>query len=556
MGTASNQGSGNTELIAASAYGTPRSFEQYTFTQELGSVLQDLSEFAPSSVGVLYHNTFTLAQERIADEGTEDSAPVHLQLTQEDPNAPRSIQLAPHQNGTPEVSSSHPTAASPFEHLEPSRDPPRIAFAIRLKEDFKAGDLSSGLFLEWLRRIPESGSVVKIEAGFHSYSSLLVVSVDISMSIYMPKDPAVINLGPITSFNQVMNGLPNAMPKDLPTPAPENFLSDHFESKQSTNGVHALTTPPAANGANGAHKTSEVRFRKEAQVINPNGSKETRPTLDKGSTSGFRVGGHTDEYPFPNGIQHAHTMPVDKSHEIPAFGPHTTEANGPQSKAHAKIRSYTDDPNTKEFPRISKPVELLRKSYDCVVIGSGYGGGVAASRMARAGQSVCLLERGKERWPGEYPSGFVDAMKQFHVSGDFAPGFLSGAMVEAGDPTGLYHLICGKGQNAFVGNGLGGTSLLNANVFLEADDKTMRLPCWPEEIRNNGVKELEQYYKRASDVLEPEEYPKDWPELPKLTLLEKQAEALGWKRNSDAYLKRLDSRAVRTALVWRCTRLL
>lgn len=52
----------------------------------------------------------------------------------------------------------------------------------------------------------------------------------------------------------------------------------------------------------------------------------------------------------------------------------------------------------KRFPRISRPVELLRHSYDVVVIGSGYGGGVAASRMARGRQTVCVLERGKERW--------------------------------------------------------------------------------------------------------------------------------------------------------------
>jgi choline dehydrogenase-like flavoprotein len=103
----------------------------------------------------------------------------------------------------------------------------------------------------------------------------------------------------------------------------------------------------------------------------------------------------------------------------------------------------------------------LRSEYDVVVVGSGYGGGVAASRMARAGQTVCLLERGQEKWPGEYPSGFIDAIKEMHVSGDFAPGFWKGSPIEYGDPTGLYHLIMGKGQNAFVGNGLGGTSLLN-----------------------------------------------------------------------------------------------
>ena len=31
--------------------------------------------------------------------------------------------------------------------------------------------------------------------------------------------------------------------------------------------------------------------------------------------------------------------------------------------------------------------------------------------------------------------------------------------------------------------GLGGTSLLNANVFLEADDETLQIKSWPAEIR-------------------------------------------------------------------------
>lgn len=137
------------------------------------------------------------------------------------------------------------------------------------------------------------------------------------------------------------------------------------------------------------------------------------------------------------------------------------------------------------FPRISKPVELLRSSYDCVVIGSGYGGGVAASRMARAGQKICLLERGKERWPGEYPTRAVEAFKQLHVTGEFAPGWTKGVPLDEGDPTGLYHLIMGQGQDAFVANGLGGTSLLNANVFLETDAQTLAMDVWPNEIREN-----------------------------------------------------------------------
>ena len=61
-------------------------------------------------------------------------------------------------------------------------------------------------------------------------------------------------------------------------------------------------------------------------------------------------------------------------------------------------KSRNGDVGAKRFPRISRPVELLRHSYDVVVIGSGYGGGVAASRMARGRQTVCVLEKGRERW--------------------------------------------------------------------------------------------------------------------------------------------------------------
>jgi choline dehydrogenase-like flavoprotein len=50
------------------------------------------------------------------------------------------------------------------------------------------------------------------------------------------------------------------------------------------------------------------------------------------------------------------------------------------------------------YPRLSRPIHLLRPVYDIVVIGSGYWGAVAASRMARAGKCVALLELGEEKW--------------------------------------------------------------------------------------------------------------------------------------------------------------
>ena len=234
-----------------------------------------------------------------------------------------------------------------------------------------------------------------------------------------------------------------------------------------------------------------------------------------GANSSHYVNGHKDvkslkdTNPSPN-VTHRENRHSATSH----FQPESSE---PQN-----VYAYLDQPNTQVFPRISRPVELLRNTYDVVVVGSGYGGGVAASRMARAGQSVCLLERGKERWPGEYPSTALSFTKDLHVSG-------SSKLAQWGDPTGLYHVIVGEGQTAFVGSGLGGSSLLNSNVFLKADDATLALRDWPKELRE--PKALEPYYALAEQMLEPEPYPDHWPELPKLKLLEKQAKALGLDRN-------------------------
>lgn len=157
--------------------------------------------------------------------------------------------------------------------------------------------------------------------------------------------------------------------------------------------------------------------------------------------------------PPSNGINHA------KSHRIKSFGINEHDAGGPASRCQAKVRTYAGEARSKQFPRMSKPMELMRNSYDVVVIGSGYGGAVAASRMARCEdadgkrQSVCVLERGNEKWPGEYPSGVFDALDQVHVSGQFAPGWFPKQMVQEGDPTGMYHMIFGRGLNTIVCNG-------------------------------------------------------------------------------------------------------
>src|SRR5579871_5365901 len=112
------------------------------------------------------------------------------------------------------------------------------------------------------------------------------------------------------------------------------------------------------------------------------------------------------------------------------------------------------------MPRISLPFEKIQSKYKVVVVGSGYGGAIAASRMARAGQKVCVLERGKELQPGEYPNTLDKAAMEMQVDAPEA---------HVGPDTGLFDFRVNPDINVVLGCGLGGTSLINANVGLRAE---------------------------------------------------------------------------------------
>jgi len=169
------------------------------------------------------------------------------------------------------------------------------------------------------------------------------------------------------------------------------------------------------------------------------------------------------------------------------------------------------------MPRLSSPIEDIQDHYTVVVVGSGYGGGIAASRMARAGQTVCILERGKEFQPGEYPDTEAEALSQVQVRTPEGT---------VGSKTGLYDFVVGDGINVFLGCGLGGTSLLNASVALEAEPRVFQDTRWPEQVRKDLPTLVQQGYDHAREMLKPTPFPESFPALPKMQALEKSAQFL------------------------------
>lgn len=158
--------------------------------------------------------------------------------------------------------------------------------------------------------------------------------------------------------------------------------------------------------------------------------------------------------------------------------------------------------------KTQKPAE----SYDFVIVGSGYGGSITAARIANAGLNpapkICILERGKEWEPGQFPDTL---------------GGLIGEVRSNSNRLGLFDLINYDPISVVKGNGLGGTSLINANVAIVPDEDVFEMDGWPSAITRD---ELLPYYEKARQVLAAKPHPR-FNELLKVQALKRRADELG-----------------------------
>ena len=134
--------------------------------------------------------------------------------------------------------------------------------------------------------------------------------------------------------------------------------------------------------------------------------------------------------------------------------------------------------------------------FDAIVVGSGFGGSVMAYRLAEAGQRVCVLERGRAYPPGSFTRSPYRARESFWDPGRGL--------------TGMYHYWSFKGIDALVSAGLGGGSLIYANVFLRKDEK------WfvQEDVNDGGYEywpvnraDLDPHYDRVESMIGLQRYP-------------------------------------------------
>ncbi|MDV6236219.1 GMC oxidoreductase [Leptospira ellisii] len=137
------------------------------------------------------------------------------------------------------------------------------------------------------------------------------------------------------------------------------------------------------------------------------------------------------------------------------------------------------------------------KKYEAVVIGTGFGGAVNGCRLSKKwpGQ-VLILERGKRYPMGSFPRSPHAMSKNFwnvpEENSKVRPKKLSKL-----NQTGLFDIRNYPHMDVVLSAGLGGGSLIYANVFLEPPDHVFD-DRWPTNIRK---KSLTPYYKIVKEVL-------------------------------------------------------
>jgi len=134
------------------------------------------------------------------------------------------------------------------------------------------------------------------------------------------------------------------------------------------------------------------------------------------------------------------------------------------------------------------------KTFDFVIIGSGFGGSVSAMRLTEKGYRVLVLERGKRFRDEELPKTNWNLGKYLWLPALRCFGIMQFSFL--------------KDVLVLHGDGVGGGSLMYANVLMEPDEKYFDQPGWKDVT--DWKKELKPYYTQARFMLGVEQNEKLW----------------------------------------------
>jgi len=106
----------------------------------------------------------------------------------------------------------------------------------------------------------------------------------------------------------------------------------------------------------------------------------------------------------------------------------------------------------------------IQKTYDYVVIGSGFGGSISAMRLTQKGYDVLVLERGRRFHDRDFAGTDWNIWKHQWIPAIRCFGIWQNTLL--------------NGIMILHGSGVGGGSLVYANVLMEPDDRLFSASAW------------------------------------------------------------------------------
>jgi cholesterol oxidase len=152
----------------------------------------------------------------------------------------------------------------------------------------------------------------------------------------------------------------------------------------------------------------------------------------------------------------------------------------------------------------------MEKSYEAIVIGSGFGGAITGCRLAKKWDQgrVLILERGKRYPMGSFPRKPHDFARNFWAISEEKvrrPRHIRRLIDRKEESHGIFDVRNFRHMDAVVGAGLGGGSLIYANVFMIPPDEVFD-DRWPSTCKKS---KLLPYYAVAKEVLGSRPIPMD-----------------------------------------------
>ena len=159
-------------------------------------------------------------------------------------------------------------------------------------------------------------------------------------------------------------------------------------------------------------------------------------------------------------------------------------------------------------------------NYDCIVIGSGFGGSISAYELSKAGKNVCLIERGPWRESEEVRQKGLEEIAPLPTGFSFFKNiahriyhrWLPGGSIQL-NKAGMFEVFASKDLNVICSNNVGGGS----HVYAGLHAKPLEKDYWDTITSDLSSEVMDNHYAAIINLMDSKQAP-EYEQIPDFAL--------------------------------------